>query len=99
MNNEENYAAFSKNPDRIEGSIHNTATVRLGIGFNFQAMESVDAIEIAFANEPHGNMRSILAVDMTAARALRDRLNVLIHEHERDICRARRQAARATREK
>jgi hypothetical protein len=95
MNNEENYAAFSKNPDRIEGSIHNTATVRLGVGFNFQSMESVDAIEIAFANEPHGNMRSILVVDMTAARALRDRLNALIHEHEHNICRARRQAARA----
>lgn len=99
MSNEENYASFSKNPDRIEGSIHNTATVRLGIGFNFQAMEPVAAIELAFTNEPHGNMRSILVVDMSAARKLRDRLNALIHEHERDICRARRQAAQAMREK
>jgi hypothetical protein len=99
MNIEENYAAFNKNPDRIDGAIHNTATARLGVGFNFQAMETVDAIEIAFANEPHGNMRSIMAVDMTAARALRDRLNAIIHEHERNVCRVRRQAARATREK
>jgi len=98
MNPEDNYAAFSKNPDRIEGAIHNTATVRLGVAFNFQAMEPVDAIEIAFANEPHGNMRSILVADMNATRVLRDRLNALIHEHERNVGRARRKAARAKRE-
>jgi hypothetical protein len=99
MGIQDNDARFSANPDRIEGAIHNTATARLGVAFNFSAMEPVDAIEIAFANEPHGNMRSIMVVDMTAARALRDRLNAIIHEHERNVCRVRRQAARATREK
>jgi hypothetical protein len=99
MGIQDNDARFSANPDRIEGAIHNTATDRLGVAFNFSAMEPVDAIEIAFANEPHGNMRSIMVVDMTAARALRDRLNAIIHEHERNVCRVRRQAARATREK
>ena len=53
-------------------------------------MEETDAVEIAFSKEPHGNMRTILAVDLNAARALRDRLNTLIHEHESDVCRARR---------
>ena len=95
---EQNYVRFNADPDRIEGAIHNTATARLGAGFNYSAMEPVDAVEIAFANEPHGNMRSIMVVDITAARALRDTLNALIHEHERNVCRARRQAARAKRE-
>lgn len=82
MDTQDNYARFSANPDRIEGAIHNTATARLGVGFNYSAMEPVDAVEIAFANEPHGNMRSILVVDMTAARALRDRLNELLEINE-----------------
>jgi hypothetical protein len=94
MNPQDNYARFSTNPDRIDGAIHNTAAARLGVGFNYSAMEEIDVIEIAFANEPHGNMRSILVVDMNAATALRDRLNALLHEHERNVCRARRQAAR-----
>ncbi|XHR27633.1 MAG: hypothetical protein ACFUZC_17035 [Chthoniobacteraceae bacterium] len=95
---EQNFARFTEQQDRIEGSIHNTVNARLGTAFNFLSMEETDAVEIAFANEPHGNMRSILVVDLNAARTLRDRLNALIHEHERDVCRARRQAARANRE-
>ena len=94
MNPQDNYTRFSQNPDRIDGAIHNTATARLGVGFNYSAMEEIDALEIAFANEPHGNMRYIMVVDMTAARALRDKLNALIYEHEHNVCRARRQAAR-----
>jgi hypothetical protein len=94
---EQNFARFIERQDRIEGAIHNTASARMGVAFNFSAMEEIDAVEIAFANEPHGNMRSILVVDLNAARALRDRLNALIHEHERDVCLARRQAARANR--
>ena len=66
---EENYARFSANPDRIDGAVHNTATARLGVGFNYSAMEQIDAVEIAFANEPHGNMRSVMVVDMAAAKA------------------------------
>ena len=69
MNPQDNYTHFSQNPDRIDGAIHNTATARLGVGFNYSAMEEIDAIEIAFANEPHGNMRSIMVVDLNAARA------------------------------
>jgi len=78
MNAEQNYARFSANVERIDGAIHNTATARLGVGFNYSAMEPVAAIEIAFANEPHGNMRSIMGVDMAAAKALRNRLNELL---------------------
>lgn len=94
---EQNYVRFSKNADRIDGAVHNTVSARLGVAFNYSAMEEIGAVEFAFTNEPHGNIRSIMVVDLNAARALRDRLNALIHEHERNVCRARRHAARAER--
>ena len=97
MDTDLNYACFSANPDRIDGAVQHTVTARMGVAFNYSAMDQMDAVEIAFANEPHGNMRSIMVVDMTAARALRDRLNALIHEHQRNVCRARRHAAQANR--
>ena len=96
---EQNYAKFNAAPDRIDGAIHNTATARIGVAFNYSAMEQIDAVEIAFTNEPHGNMRSIMVVDMNTARALRDKLNALIYEHECNVCRARRHTAQAKREK
>ena len=88
---EQNYAKFRTAPDRIDGAVHNTATARLGIAFNYSAMEQIDAVEIAFANEPHGNMRSIMVVDMAAAKALRDRLDAALKEHDANVRRARRQ--------
>ena len=94
---EENFARFTTNPDRIDGMIHNTASARMGVAFSLSTMEEIDAVEITFTNTPHGNMRSTMVVDLNAARALRDRLNALIYEHERNVCRARRQAARANR--
>ena len=94
---EQNYAKFSTVPYRIDGAVHNTATARLGVAFNYSAMEQIDAVEIDFANEPHGNMRSIMVVDMAAAKALRDRLDAVIKEHDANVRRARRQAARANR--
>ena len=75
---EQNYARFSTSTDRIDGAVHNTVTARLGDAFNYSAMHQIDAVEIAFANEPHGNMRSSMVVDMEAAKALRDRLNELL---------------------
>ena len=78
MNTDPNYARFSATPDRIDGAIHNTATALRGVAFNYSAKEQIDAVEIAFANEPHGNMRSILVVDMEAARALRDQLDAIL---------------------
>ncbi len=92
---EQNFARFSASPDRIHGVIHNTANARLGTAFNFSAMEEIDAVELSFVNNPPGNVRLIMVVDLNAARTLRDRLNALIHEHERNVCRTRRQAARA----
>ena len=95
---EQNYAKFSTAPDRIDGAVHNTTTARLGVAFNYSAMEQMDAVEIAFANEPHGNMRSIMVVDMAAAKALRDRLDAALKEHDANVRRARRHAAQAKRE-
>ena len=42
QNAEQNYARFSVNPDRIDGAVHNTATARLGVAFNYSAMEPVE---------------------------------------------------------
>jgi len=78
MNIDPNYARFSANPDRLDGAVQNTATARMGVAFNYSAKEQIDAVEIAFANEPHGNMRSILVVDMKAARTLRDQLDAIL---------------------
>lgn len=85
---EQNYARYSARPDRIDGAVHNTVTARLGIAFNYSAMEAIDAIEIAFANEPHGNMRSILVADIAAAKALRDRLDAGLNEHDTNMRRS-----------
>ena len=92
---EQNYAKFSAALDRIDGAVHNTTTARLGVAFNYSAMEQIDAVEIAFANEPHGNMRSIMVIDMAAAKALRDRLDAVLKEHDANVRRARRHAAQA----
>jgi len=97
-NAEQNYAKFSAASDRIDGAVHNTTTARLGVAFNYSAMEQIDAVEIAFANEPHGNMRSIMVVDMAAAKALRDRLDAALKEHDANVRRTRRHAAQAKRE-
>ena len=78
---EENYVRFSKDPTRIDGSVHNTVSARLGSAFNYRAMESLDAVEMAFTVEPYGNIRSILVVDMDAAKALRDQLDEILKEH------------------
>ena len=90
-----NYASFNLSPDRIDGSLHNTAKARLGVGFNYSAMELLPAIEIAVSNEPYGNMRSLLVVDMEAAKALRDQLDAALKEHDANIRLARRNAAQA----
>jgi len=95
---EQNYARFSASPDRIDGAVQNTVTARLGVAFNYSAMEQIDAVEVAFANEPHGNMRSVMVVDMAAAKALRDRLDAALKEHDANVRRARRHAAQAKRE-
>lgn len=86
---EENYARFASNPKRIDGAVNNTAKARLGAAFNYSAGEQIDAVEMAFASEPHGNMRTIMVVDMAAARSLRDQLNTLMHGHEQEVRRAR----------
>lgn len=96
---EQNYARYSASPDRIDGAVHNTVTARLGVAFNYSAMEEIDAVEIAFANEPHGNMRSIMVADIAAAKSLRDRLDAALKEHDANVRRARRHAAQAKREK
>lgn len=94
---EENYARFAARPDRIDGALNNTAKARLGPAFNYGIHDEVPSVEIAFSNEPHGNVRSIMVVDMAAARSLRDQLNALIYEHERNTCRARRHRAKTYR--
>ena len=75
-----NYAAFRASPDCIDGAIHNTAVARAGRAFDWRMQQSVPAIEIAFANEPHGNMRSVMVVDLQAAKALRDQLDAILAE-------------------
>ena len=97
MNTDSNYACFSQNPDRIDGAVQNTVTARLGVAFNYSAMDQMDAVEIAFNNEPIGTTRYLMVVDIAAAKALRDRLDAALKEHDANIRRARRQAARANR--
>ena len=78
MNTDSNYACFSQNPDRIDGAVQNTVTARLGVAFNYSVMDQMDAVEIAFNNEPIGTTRYLMVVDMESARALRDRLNEIL---------------------
>ena len=82
---EQNYAKFSKDPDRIDGAVHNTANARQGIAFNYSAMELMDAVEIAFNNEPIGTTRYLMVVDMAAAKALRDQLDAAIKKQDTNI--------------
>jgi len=95
---EQNYARFSASPDRIDGAVQNTVTARLGVAFNYSAMDQMDAVEIAFNNEPIGTTRYLMVVDMAAAKALRDRLDAALKEHDANVRRARRHAAQAKRE-
>lgn len=76
---EENYTRFSRNPARIDGAIHNRAVARLGVGFDNNLGDAVDAVEIAFTAEPHGNIRSMMVIDMATAKALRDQLDAIIN--------------------
>jgi len=94
---QQNYAKFSQDPDCIHGAVHNTATARLGVAFNYSAMEPVDAVEIAFNNEPIGTTRYLMVVDMAAAKALRDRLDAALKEHDANVRRARRQKIKSYR--
>ena len=65
---EQSYARFSASPDRIDGAVQNTVSARLGVAFNYSAMDQMDAVEIAFNNEPIGTTRYMMVVDMAAAR-------------------------------
>lgn len=87
---EENYQRFSKGPDRIDGSVHNRVVARLGTAFDYGEMEPLDVVEMAFTVEPHGNIRSMMVVDMAAAKSLRDQLDAAIKEHDANVRRARR---------
>jgi hypothetical protein len=78
---EANYAQFSRDPSRIDGAVHNTVTARLGTAFDYNAGEPLDAVEIAFVQEPYGNVRSILVADLAAAKGLRDQLDQILKEH------------------
>ena len=73
-----NYATFKASPNQIEGAIHNTANARKGVAFRYRENEIVDAVEIAFCDEPHGNMRSVLVIDMEAAKRLRHQLDQIL---------------------
>ena len=95
---EQSYARFSASPDRIDGAVQNTVSARLGVAFNYSAMDQMDAVEIAFNNEPIGTTRYMMVVDMAAAKALRDRLDAVLKEHDANVRRARRHAAQANRE-
>ena len=95
---EQSYARFSASPDRIDGAVQNTVTARLGVAFNYSVMDQMDAVEIAFNNEPIGTTRYMMVVDMAAAKALRDRLDAALKEHDANVRRARRHAAKAKRE-
>jgi len=95
---EQSYARFSASPDRIDGAVQNTVTARLGVAFNYSAMDQMDAVEIAFNNEPIGTTRYLMVVDMAAAKALRDRLDAVLKEHDANVRRARRHAIQAKRE-
>ena len=95
---EQSYARFSASPDRIDGAVQNTVTARLGVAFNYSAMDQMDAVEIAFNNEPIGTTRYLMVVDMAAAKVLRDRLDAVLKEHDANVRRARRHAAQAKRE-
>jgi len=95
---EQSYARFSASPDRIDGAVQNTVSARLGVAFNYSAMDQMDAVEIAFNNEPIGTTRYMMVVDMAAAKALRDRLDAVLKEHDANVRRARRHAAQAKRE-
>ena len=95
---EQSYARFSASPDRIDGAVQNTVSARLGVAFNYSAMDQMDAVEIAFNNEPIGTTRYMMVVDMAAAKALRDRLDAALKEHDANVRRARRHAAKAKRE-
>ena len=95
---EQSYARFSASPDRIDGAVQNTVTARLGVAFNYSAMDQMDAVEIAFNNEPIGTTRYLMVVDMAAAKALRDRLDAVLKEHDANVRRARRHEAQAKRE-
>ena len=67
--------------DRINGVLHNSAVVRHGFAEKFERFEKVgevEGVEIAFTREPHGNMRWIAAIDMDAARSLRDQLTAIL---------------------
>ena len=95
---EQSYARFSASPDRIDGAVQNTVTARLGVAFNYSAMDQMDAVEIAFNNEPIGTTRYLMVVDMAAAKALRDRLDAVLKEHDANVRRARRHAIQDKRE-
>jgi len=95
---EQSYARFSASPDRIDGAVQNTVSARLGVAFNYSAMDQMDAVEIAFNNEPIGTTRYMMVVDMAAAKALRDRIDAALKEHDANVRRARRHAAQANRE-
>ena len=94
---EQSYARFSASPDRIDGAVQNTVTARLGVAFNYSAMDQMDAVEIAFNNEPIGTTRYLMVVDMAAAKALRDRLDAVLKEHDANVRRARRQKIKSYR--
>jgi|GEM_PF-6096019 len=74
------YTQWSNSSTRIDGAVHNTVIARRGLTFNYRTEQPFEAVEISFANEPYGNMRSILVADMAAARALRDQLNRILGE-------------------
>jgi len=74
----EAYDAYSNRTDRISGAIHNTVTATAGTGFDYGEYEPLAVVEVAFTVEPHGNMRSLMVMDLPAAKALRDQLNAIL---------------------
>lgn len=82
----ENYRRFSNSPDRIDGAVHNMVSVRRGVAFDYRVMKLMDAVEIGFTVEPHGNMRSVMVVDIAAAKALLDALDAVLATPAGESC-------------
>ncbi len=72
------YTKFTNDPTRIDGAVQNCALVRKGHAYDYNNEQILDAVELAFSSEPHGNMRTLVTLDLATAKALRDQLNALV---------------------
>ncbi len=78
INAEANYKSYSNSPDRVDGAVHNTAHIRKGVSYDYKNGETLPSVEFAFSRNGVA-MRSMIVVDMDAARAMRDRLDAILN--------------------